>query len=414
MIRLYKNRDWYGLGLFFLLIVLVGYQEMVSPAIGIFAIIVLIEGLFFKTLEFKFNKRTFLFVILFLVYLTGLIWSDHRDVGWKLMEYKMSFFIFPLLFIFRKRTLDHDAVIGGLIWGAALLTMRLIIGYFEYPSLAFYDISRNVVNMHPTYTSIYLTLASFLLVYFNYGNKFSFSKLTSFLAVLLFSGIVLMIGSMAGILFLGLTMFCGVAILVFNYFKKIGLIVYLIIFPILFVFAFMKMDKMQYDIEMIKSVYTELGEGKQFFIEKNRIENSGVKQRVILWCLAAEIIYEHPMGVGTGDIDVVLMEKYEKYGLLALKDINLNPHNQFLQIGIDLGILGIAFLLFMMIYFFKVAIQRKSYFLLVVIGCLFFNSFFESVLQRQSGIVFFTLVICFCLTYSGVLPHKKNIQPEHV
>jgi hypothetical protein len=66
-----------------------------------------------------------------------------------------------------------------------------------------------------------------------------------------------------------------------------------------------------------------------FFIEKNRLENSGVKQRVILWCLATEIIYEHPMGVGTGDIDFVLMEKYDKYGLLALKDHNLNPHNQF-------------------------------------------------------------------------------------
>ncbi|MBK6527043.1 MAG: O-antigen ligase family protein [Crocinitomicaceae bacterium] len=331
MIRLYKNRDWYGLGLFFLLIILVGYQEMVSPAIGIFAIIVIIEGLFFKTLEFKFNKHTFIFIILFLFYLAGLIWSDHRDIGWKLMEYKMAFFIFPLLFAFRKKLIDHDAILTGLIWGATLLTSRLLVGYFEYPNLTFYDISRSVVNMHPTYTSIYLTLASFLLVYFNYGNKFSYSKVIDFIGVFLFSALVLFIGSMAGILFLGLTLFFGAAVVVFNHFKKMGLIIYLIIFPILFVFAFLKMDKMQYDIEMIESVYKDLGDGKQFFIEKNRLENSGVKQRVISWCLAAEIIYEHPMGVGTGDIDFVLMEKYDKYRLLALKNQNLNPHNQFLS-----------------------------------------------------------------------------------
>lgn len=407
MIRLFKNKDWYGLGLFLLLIVLVGYQEMVSPAIGIFVLIVLTEGFFFKSLEVRFNRVTFLFVILFVLYLTGMLWTEHPEVGWKLLEYKMSFFIFPLLFMFHKKTMHSEFVITGIVWGALLLTLRLVAGSYTYPDLSFYDLSRNVVFLHPTYASIYLTLGAVLLAYRMRGESHFFQRIAVFMLMLLFAVMVLLIGSMAGILFLGIAVFSGIAILVYTYFKKIGLVFYLILFPLLFVWAFLKMDKMQYDIEMIKTVYAEVGNGKQSFIEANRDANSGVKQRVILWYLATEIILENPMGVGTGDIDFALMEKYEHYELDALKAHNLNPHNQFLQIGIDLGFLGIAFLIFMIIYLFRAAIQRRNYFLLFVVACLFFNSFFESVLQRQSGIVFFTLVICFCLSYSEIVPQKK-------
>ena len=93
MIQLIRNRDFYGLGLYLLLVVLIGYQQLISPAIGILFLVVMAEFFFVKKFKFTFNKHTALLFGLYLVYLIGLLWSSHIDIGLKLLEYKMSFFI---------------------------------------------------------------------------------------------------------------------------------------------------------------------------------------------------------------------------------------------------------------------------------------------------------------------------------
>ena len=144
------------------------------------------------------------------------------------------------------------------------------------------------------------------------------------------------------------------------------------------------------------------------FIEKNKLDPSGTKSRVTLWLISAEIIEENPFGVGTGDIDFFLSEKCDQYDLQLLKQSNLNPHNQYLQIGIDLGFPGIILLFVLIGSILYVAINNKNYFLFFLGFSLFFNALFESVLQRQSGIVFYTSLMCIVLVYNDQLKWKEK------
>lgn len=412
MLQLLRNKDFFGIGLFLLLIVLTSFQQFIAPAIGVFLLIVLTEGFIFKSLTFKFNGHSFLFVVLFLLYLLGLIWSDHPDVGWKLLEYKMSFFIFPLVFMFRKKDQNPWIILQGVVWGCIGLTIQLYAGQFfgEIPGRLLYDVSREVVLIHPTYTSIYLTIAVAFLVIGAWKEKINWPLFVIIPVVFAFLFTIYQIGSFAAILFLLFLTACFVGWLIKRYFGKIVAIIYALICPVVIWFSVQKLDVLAYDIEMLAAVYTEIKAGKTNYLEQNRTVVSGTKERVILWMISAEIIAENPFGVGTGDIDFALAEKCKKYDLDLLLQHSLNPHNQFLQIGIDIGFPGILFLIFLIVSIFWKAWRARNYLLMIVLLSLIFNAQFESVLQRQSGIVFFVLMITVLVIFNREMGDKPEIS----
>jgi len=411
-----RNKDYYGIGLFLLLAVMIGYQQMVSPAIGIFLLVVLLEGLILKSLRFRFNKLTALLIVLFLFYLLGLAWAEHKDVGLKLLEYKMSFFIFPVLFFFVKESTNIWSVLLGLVLGCIILAVRFFAALYFYDGepLPGFEISRQIIDLHPSYTSIYFTMASVLLIYGYVTKRLNWSIFIIIPLVSAFCYLIFLMGSFAAILFLGLCLAIGFGLIIYHWLKWIGLIVYIFICPIILYFSILKIDKLKYDIEMVQAAYSEISEGKKSFLEKNKFVESGTKERVMMWYLSAEIIAENPFGVGTGDIDFFLVDKCEKYDLALLKKKNLNPHNQFLQIGIDLGIPGLLFLVFLVGAIIYFAIKNKNYFLFFLGFSLLFNGLFESVLQRQSGIVFYSCVICLAVVYTNQLGTNKKTLADKI
>lgn len=398
MINLIKHKDYYGLALFVLFFVLVVYQKMISPAIGIFIIVFFVDILLNKQFKFNFKLGLSLFIILFLWYAVNIIKANHQDVGFKLLEYKMSFFIFPLIFSFKKSTHFFWDSIQGFLYGTLLLCITLI-GLYFYAHQSFAELSSQYFNLHPTYSSIYITTATFILFigYIKHIIIIPFWLFISLNTIAIFTIFALI--SFATILFL-LCLIGGI-ILYYVYLKK-GIVWTFLGFILIMTFSFMFIatnQRISYDYATTKATIKEIVEEPEFFIERNRDAKSGTKIRVLMWIFAYEIIQEHPMGVGLGDIDYYLDEKVKKYDINYLKTQHLNPHNQFLQIGIDTGIFGIIFLLMLLIYSCVIAFKTKNYLLLFLVLNLIFNGLFESVLQRQSGIVFYALMISYSLVY---------------
>ena len=87
--------------------------------------------------------------------------------------------------------------------------------------------------------------------------------------------------------------------------------------------------------------------------------------------------------------------------------IQYNPHNQFLQTALEIGIVGLLLLLTLFGSTLRFAWKHRNYALLIMTACLVFNALFESMFQRQSGIVFFSFWICLLIVYS-------NSQQKHV
>lgn len=400
MIQLIRNKDIYGIALMLLLIVLIGYQEMVSPAIGIFFLVVLVEAFIFKSLRFKMQKSMLLFAALYLFYLLGLLWSEHTEIGWKLMEYKMSFFIFPALFLFPKKDINSQFILRGIVWGCILLTARFMyVDFSTETDLPYYEIARQQVNLHPTYVAIYFTTAIIFLVESSISGRANFSVWLVVPLVLAFSLMVVAVGSFAGIIFLGFLIAFFCVFLIYKWINKWIAALTVLMVPLFIYFGLANLNAFQYDLEMVNVVKTDILSGKEAFLEKHKMNPSGTVERVMMWLISTEIIQENPMGVGTGDIDFHLLEKCKKYDLQLLYQLNLNPHNQYLQIGIDLGYLGILFLLFLIFFLVRKGIVERDFLLILVALSLAFNALFESVLQRQSGIVFYTLILCLLLVY---------------
>jgi O-antigen ligase len=113
--------------------------------------------------------------------------------------------------------------------------------------------------------------------------------------------------------------------------------------------------------------------------------------RLTIWQSCLEIIKENPLlGVGLGDVEQKLLDKYKRFNYTEGLDRRYNAHNQFLQTTVEVGVLGLATLLFVMGVSISFAITKKNFVSLcfLSIALLFFLS--ESILVRQKGIVFFS------------------------
>src|SRR5690606_27244519 len=117
--------------------------------------------------------------------------------------------------------------------------------------------------------------------------------------------------------------------------------------------------------------------------------NSTSSIRTAIWKTSLNILTEHPFGVGTGDVKDVLVENYVKSGLDYAAEKELNAHNQFLQIALATGILGLLVLMIMIFYPLYNAIKNKYIIYMVFLGLIIINFLTEAMLETLAGVVFF-------------------------
>jgi len=114
----------------------------------------------------------------------------------------------------------------------------------------------------------------------------------------------------------------------------------------------------------------------------------------ILKCVRG-VFNENPMiGTGIGDVQDDLDKCNESlYPTL----IGMNPHNQFLQVLLGTGIIGLLSYIFFVIYSilkgFKAGKELYLSFLVIFFMC----TLTESMLERQQGLVFFSFFYCLLL-----------------
>jgi O-antigen ligase len=124
---------------------------------------------------------------------------------------------------------------------------------------------------------------------------------------------------------------------------------------------------------------------------QHNLADWSLTRRLIVLKLSAELIGRHPIvGVSPADSKDSLSNLYVKYQYdIPEKDRITDPHNQYLQYGVDIGIVGIFILL--TIIFYPIIKNGKDInplllSLLIVSGI---GMLFESLLERQYGVSFF-------------------------
>ena len=122
--------------------------------------------------------------------------------------------------------------------------------------------------------------------------------------------------------------------------------------------------------------------------EASKKSTTGV--RIYAWQTAIDLIKEKPLiGYGTGDVKSVLIDEYIKKDLTVLAKKELNPHNQFLQTAIALGCIGFLILILIFVLPLIHSIKRQFYIYAFFIGLFLLNNLTESMLETQSGVIFY-------------------------
>lgn len=363
------------------------------------------------------NKLMLAFIVFYLAYLIGFLFTNNPPVGLKYLEYKLSFILIPVLFFIRpKEAIGLFSVTVGLM-AAILLTTAIsfVEGIQCYSEIDYFlecFTSSYLTNEHPTYFAVFLTL-SMALSWHGWMNNFRFFK--TYLVVLynLIAMTMLVLGlSLSGISFALLVIGIIVLILINKRWGKWIALSTLLAAPIVLIFLFFSLPSLKSDISSSFNSFSKFADDPDKFLEFDGTHN-GDDVRLIMWTITAKEIADHPLGVGTGNVDYHLSDRLRKYHKtdMAKQDdrgqILYNPHNQYLQTGLEIGIIGMLILLFIIGFGIVKGFKSKNWLLLLLASCLAYNCLFESMLQRQSGIVFFTFWLVILSIYS-----LKDERPE--
>lgn len=387
-VKEFLNLSVWPIGMLYLIIFIMPLNKRVIPGLIFFLFL-------FSLLQFRFKFYKVLWPLIFLIgiyalHAIGLLQSEHLYHGKKELEYKASLLAFPLIalmlpYFSRQRLL-------AMLWlfcSGTILFMFIAIGYGIYRSIHFDDAEylsygKLGIIFHPTYAAIYQVFAlSFLLLRGAADNLIFRSKIFHYAICVLMVVFVSMLASKAGILSVMLAvLFCG--IIEWKVFDKLK--------------SALILSLLLVGISVMSALYLPKSgqriEGALKAVEQNNVgqeAHTSVDLREVAWSASVQLILDNPWGVGTGNTTPELVKKYEEMGEMYAVKKNLNSHNQFLQTTCELGWPGLLLLCLCLGAMFRWALKSRDWLFMLFTGICAFNFLFESFLEVQAGLVFFSL-----------------------
>lgn len=223
-------------------------------------------------------------------------------------------------------------------------------------------------NDHPIYISSYYCLGLLLIIYEKKKNIFLYSF--SF-AIILF-GLILLSRKGSMIAFI----ITSIYFIIMNK-KQLFKILFIITGSLFFLFS----------IPEVKNRFLELTKS-----EKKITTSTGIRELILknAFELTSKCKF---IGFGAGSVQNELNKKYYESKNFSFVKESYNAHNQYIQIVLTIGYIGLFFFLMVMIYLTINLHFNKNYFgvATLIYFYILFNT--ESYLQRQNGIFFFSLIM---------------------
>lgn len=359
----------------------------------------LIEGDFKNKFQNIFqNKLSLLFIAFFLMHVIGLAYTANMDAGLFDLQVKLSLFVFPFIFASRPlpksqiRNLFWAFIAGGIVCSIIMLS-RATYTYFAFSENNFFYQSFSFF-IHPSYLSMYfnLCIAWLLLNRAKKSDTYNrFATILSFLVVLFFSFIIILLSSKMGLITMVL-LYTGFILYYIVSRKKYA---FGIIGFILFVGLVYSMVRFVPEIrDRVANVFTAISSESN-----NQAEAESTAVRMLIWRASNQIISEHFLfGAGTGDSKDVLMGEYQKRGMTGALEHKLNAHNEYYQVFISLGLIGFVLLILSLLIPLYNAFTSKNAIYILFLLIIILNIIPESMFETQAGVVFyafFNSLLCF-------------------
>jgi len=332
-------------------------------------------------------------ILLFLLYCSSLFWTSTPD--WSALERKLALLAFPLLFSFKWKnplpiaqmwlahTLGCLVLIAIAYYDAVLCQLTLGQSVRCFSTTYFSQVH------HPSYFSAFLIFSIIGLLQGKVAWFRAKPRWISWLLILIFASMHLHLGTLAGIIALGMVLMIFTIYRLLQYLgttKSIVIGALLLLFSI--VLALLSKD-IRSDAQNARDFTRSYIENPEAFVKGKNEPLQGNEVRLILWTASVELGLKHPMGLGLGGLEPALSQKLIAWGYPEQAKKEFNPHNQFLQIWNEIGYIGVLLFLGLLAFINQAFYNKRQLSglllsLVFIVFCLF-----ESILQRESGIVFF-------------------------
>ena len=354
-----------------------------------------------------------LFILLYLFYLTGMLWTEDRKEGWEDLVIKLPLLIFPILFSTVKFSSDSFRKAGiALVAGCVLaIAIGLVHSYSLYLDSndvqKFFYISFSVF-LHPTYFTMYLNLALLFISYDTLNdNKSSFhsGKVRITLFFLLIIGVILLTARLAMLI----TFFTLIVFILAESFKRKKIRIFIprfLIQAVLIIGIFIFLIRLDNRFVQISEAIQNHKDTTAVFDSTTQVYYNSTTIRLGLFKNSVNVFKNNFLtGVGTGDVIHESVKQLDRSHLNYLAKRFTGAHNQYLQTAMSLGIFGLLLLVFCIIFPLKDYLKSKYYLGICFIIIVFLNALGDTVL-RASSLYFFSFFGCFIYVNFKKYYHK--------
>jgi hypothetical protein len=330
------------------------------------------------------------FLIPFIPYFIEFCFSGFDPGARFEFEKKLFFFTAPLIIpLFVKVTGFRNYKLALLVFALSVTSLTifsvagLIIKGIPFTAIAYEngacilrDNFESLSGLHPTYYSIYaLSSACFLCFAVNPGKR-AFCIIYIIFAVMLF----------ITVLFLAVR----IAIIIGTIFLLVWIIKSKLKRLQKFIFGFCALALLvliSFSLPSIKNRFNEIVS----LTSGRTVNGNTVSQRMVIMDCSLKVFSDNIiMGTGSRNFQQNLNDCYSSSGWPVNKEQSFNPHNQYLSIGINYGIiLMLVFIACLFIIFRKIFKTPEGIYFSIAIILVFLS---ESILERQMGVYFFGLI----------------------
>lgn len=359
---------------------------------------VVVLGIVKRQIRFKLSQLGLVFLALFSIYSFSLFFSNDLSEGLKFWEYKLSYFFFPLIFAFRFMGRIHFNWVAFSFLGS--LVILFIVGVLhgvgflqEMSVFESFTSSRFSFVHHPTYLSVYALFGVELIrsnLSLLHGQVVIRNGLIAILVIIQFMSM-----SLAGLIAFFIYLLIIFAMWIRRELGRKWMFLLGGIFIVLFTGITILVQPIKLQFQTAMDSFLLYTADPEDFIRSRQTYVTGNETRLIMWTASSYEVAEHPFGVGIGNVNLHLEER-----LKALKQSDAfiahhyDPHNQFLMTWLEVGFFGLLCLFLVIWLSIRTGFQHGNTLFIILGASLFFQSLFESMLQRQSGVVFFTFWLC--------------------
>lgn len=401
--RIHYNIYKYGLILFGITLPLHPLSNVIC--IALLLISWLLEGDFkAKFNELKTDRIFILFGLIILVYTFELLQTENLSNGIFSLQKKLALLLIPLICLSRKSVFFElrDFFFKSLSLTVAItLVFCICLAYHRYEidnnvqHFFYHDLASNI-QMQAIYLSL-LSIISAIYIQLNIGQQ---QKPYVFIFGILLLIISIGIFLLSSKTHIGIYVFLSICNAIrFLYKKKIWLISSLVLTTILIAIILFTNNPIADRYNDINTKKVDVFKSQEF---SSAVYFDGFSLRLLFLKFGWEIINENKawlIGVSPGDSQTLLNQKIIENKLYTGKPgtsdngyLNLNYHNQYMELFVSCGLIGLIVLMGLLLYFVYLSYWYKSWLLfnfVLVFSVCFLT---ESMFGRQIGVVSFSIV----------------------